>query len=79
MGCHIDPPLADVFLDFLESKFVLSSSCVPLFYWQYMDDIFAVSRDKRQADLFLGFLNQWHRKLKVTSKWRRRSCLFLIC
>ena len=79
MGSPLAPVLANIFMDFYESKWLNEYNLnKPKFYLRYVDDILA-SFDKEQDSLdFLNFLNKRHPNIKFTiEKQTNHSIAFL--
>ena len=68
MGVPIAPHLANIFMVHLEKT--IHKQCPdiikPLFYKRYVDDTFAIFKDKRNALDFLTFINNLHPNIKFT-------------
>ena len=62
MGSNLGPTMASFALDMIETKFNNS----PLFYKRYVDDIFAVFRNKEDSEKFLFHINTFHPSLQFT-------------
>ena len=67
MGSPLAPVLANIFMDFYESKWLNEYNLnKPKFYLRYVDDILTAF-DKEQDSLnFLNFLNKRHPNIKFT-------------
>ena len=79
MESPLAPVLANIFMDFYESKWLNEYNLgKPKFYLRYADDILATS-DKEQDSLdFLNFLNKRHPNIKFTiEKQTNHSITFL--
>ena len=71
MGSPLTPILANFAMDMLESQFSKSSVTNPLVYLRYVDDVFAVFRNKDEAIQFLAFLNSLHPSLSFTIEFEK--------
>ena len=65
MGSPLVPALADIHVDYFESKLF---SCIqkPTIYFRYVDDTFAILKEVGDIDDFLVTLNCLHPDLKFT-------------
>ena len=68
MGNPLGPVLANVFVDWLEEKYMSPHPAFPPTYVRYMDDSFCVFRDQAQLDLFLAFSNTVHPNITFTKE-----------
>ena len=67
MGSPLAPILANLFLDFLEEKWITGySGTGPMLYRRYVDDIFAVFNSENEAVLFFEYINSKHKNIKFT-------------
>jgi len=62
MGSSLGPTMAAFALDIIERKF----NTTPLFYTRYVDDVFAIFRNKDEAEQFLLHINSFHPSLQFT-------------
>ena len=68
MGSPLRPTFANIFMCFLE-KLILDQcplSFKPIYYRRYVDDTFVLFKEKCHAQLFLDFINSFHRNIKFT-------------
>ena len=68
MGSPLGPTFANIFLSHHEERWL--SNCPPAFkpfcYYRYVDDTFAVFKDKSDSDSFLQYLNSQHPNISFT-------------
>ena len=66
MGSPLAPVLANVFMGFYESKWLLNEYNLnkPEFYLRYVDDILAAFEKEQDSLNFLNFLNNKHPNIK---------------
>ena len=65
MGSSLGPALANIFVDYYESKLVQTIS-KPKMYYCNMDDTFVVLSNNDECNLFLDSFNSFHPSLRVT-------------
>jgi hypothetical protein len=69
MGSPLAPTLASVFVSHFENKFHEQLKELGVDFWaRYVDDIFAIIKDKSKAESILNFLNNWHKNLRFTTE-----------
>ena len=69
MGSPLAPTLANLFMGVNELKWLTGYSGMgPQFYRRYVDDIFAVFENRKEALLFLNYLNDQHNNIKFTKE-----------
>ena len=68
MGSPLGPTFANIFMCYLEKKILdqCPSSFKPVFYRRYVDDTFVLFKEKHHAQMFLDFINSFHRNIKFT-------------
>ena len=69
MGSPLAPLLAEWFVVKIENKILLDnnhSSCKPIIYKRYVDDVFAVFESVSDRDVFFEKLNEAHPNLQFT-------------
>ena len=77
MGSPLGPTLANLFLANLERSW-LSTPNAPVYYFRYVDDVFAVFKTQSDTSLeFLNFLNEQHPNLKFTIEKAASTLPFL--
>ena len=64
MGSPLAPVLANIFMNFYESKWLNEYNLK--FYLRYVDDILAAPEKEQDSLNFLNFLNNKHRNIKFT-------------
>ena len=59
MGSPIGPTMANIFMNYMESKFLQScpTEFKPLFYRRYVDDTFTIFKSIEEANKFLEYIN----------------------
>ena len=79
MGSPLTPVLANIFMGFLESKWLNEYNLnKPKFYLRYVDDILAVFENEQDSLSFLNFLNIRHPNIKfIIEKQNNHSIAFL--
>ena len=79
MGSPLARVLANIFMDFHESKWLNEYNFnTPKFYWRYVDDILAAFDNAQDSLNFLNFLNNKHPNIQFTiEKWNNHSIAFL--
>ena len=68
MGSPLGPTFANIFMCYLE-KLILDQyllSFKPICYQSYVDDTFVLFKEKCHAQMFLDFINSFHRNIKFT-------------
>ena len=68
MGLPLSPTVANVFLCFHETTWLQNcpEDFKPVFFKRYMDDTFAVFRNKNHVSSFLQYLNDKHQNITFT-------------
>ena len=65
MGNSLGPFLANIFMCYLEEKFILTAvNNKPWFYRRYVDDTFCMFHSIEEATAFLDFINDLHPSIK---------------
>ena len=77
MGSPLGPSLANFFLGHLEKTKIMISDLTPAFYSRYIDDIFAVFKNKDHVQPFLNFINDIHVNIKFTVEYANDIFPFL--
>ena len=62
MGSKLAPTLASFAMDLIESKLETQ----PLYYRRYVDDVFAIFNNHKEAEDYLKYLNSFHDNLQFT-------------
>ena len=77
MGLPLGPTFANIFMCFHEKNWLLEcpSDFKSLFYRRYVDDCFALFKNKDQADKFLNYLNRKHNNIKFTIEYETNKQL----
>ena len=82
MGLPLSPTLANIFLCFHETTWLQNcpEDFKPVFFKRYMDDTFAVFRNKNHVNSFLQYLNDKHQNITFTHEEEDHGRLpFLDC
>ena len=68
MGSPLGPTFANIFMCHLEDLYInqCPSDFKPVFYRRYVDDTFLLFKEKHHANLFLDFVNSFHRNIQFT-------------
>ena len=68
MGSPLGPTFANIFMCHLEELILdqCPAEFKPLFYKRYVDDTFVLFREQSHAQMFLDFMNNFHRNIKFT-------------
>ena len=78
MGSPLAPALANIFMGFYESNWLIEYNInKPIFYWWYVDDILAAFDNEQDSIHFLDFLNKRHPKIKFTLEKQKLIILSL--
>ena len=78
MGSPLAPLLAEWFVAMVEEQVVQqSTSCKPIFYKRYVDDIFAVFHSITDRDRYFSILNNAHPNLTFTMEVNKSKLPFL--
>ena len=78
MGTRMAPSYANLFMGKLEQMFLHTQEKVPLVWWRYIDDIFAVwTHGEPALQLFVDELNCFHDTIKFTANWSTKEVVFL--
>ena len=73
MGSPLGPAVANIFVDFLESKF--DNTVKPGVYFRYVDDTFVIFGSELDCDRFHEKLNLLHPAFKFTIEKEQNNCL----
>jgi hypothetical protein len=78
MGARIAPVYANLFMNYLEEKFIYKRRDCPRKWYRFIDDIFMVYRGT-EYDLksFLIFCNDMHPTIKFTHEYSKEKVVFL--
>ena len=74
MGSPLGPALANIFVGFYEKK-LFSQISKPSTYFTYVDDTFAMYRNKEESENFFKQLNCLHPSFKFTFEKEKNNCL----
>ena len=78
MGSQMAPSYANIFMGKLEQQLLRTQERVPLVWWRYIDDVFAVSTHGEPAlQSFVDELNRHHNTIKFTANWSTEEVTFL--
>ena len=78
MGTHMAPLHANIFMGKLEQEFLRTQEKVPLVWWRYIHNIFAVwTHGEPALQLFVDELNHFHGTIKFTANWSTEAVVFL--
>ena len=72
------PSYANRFMEKYEEQFLQTESRLPLVWWRYINDVFAVwTHGVTHLETFLRELNNHHTTIKFTSDWSAQEVIFL--
>ena len=74
MGSPLGPALVNIFVGFYEEK-LFSQILKPSTYFRYVNDTFAIFRNKEESENFFNQLNCLHSSLKFTFEKEKNNCL----
>ena len=77
MGSPLGPVLADIFLSYMETKWLQEcpESIKPVHYHRYVDDIFLAFNSPLQVSHFIHFMNNRRNNIKFTSDEEKNNKL----
>ena len=77
-GTCMTPSYANIFMDDLERRILANVDRVPIKWWRYIDDIFAIwPRGEEHLTTFLYGINNFHTSIKFIAEWSYVSMTFL--
>lgn len=71
MGSQISPVLSNLFAEPFEKRYLNTTFGVPVVWYRYVDDIFAVIPEDNDVENILGVLNSYVLSIKFTLKMER--------
>ena len=74
MGSPLGPILADIFMGYIE-HFLIDNEHKPLHYFRFVDDTFAVFRNKAELEKYFNVINNIHKNLNFTVELPERDTL----
>ena len=78
MGTHNAPSFANLFLGKFEQQFLRTQNRLPLVWWRYIEDVFAIwTHEVPCLDAFLQELNSYHTTVKFTADWSAKMVTLL--
>ena len=78
MGTCMAPSCTNLFMGKLEWEFLWTQDKVPLVWWRYIDNVFAVWTDSEEPlRLFVENLNSYQTTIKFTATWSSEEIIFL--
>ena len=67
LGTKFAPGFANMFMSYLEEKFLSTSKLRPWVWWRFLDDVFVIwLHSEEELNLFLSRLNSFHETIKFT-------------
>ena len=79
MGTRMAPSYANLFMEKLEQKFLQTQNKLPLVWWRYIDDAFAIwTHGVPCLNVFLRELNNYHTTNKFTADWLAHEVTLLL-
>ena len=73
MGNPLGPAIANVFMSYLENKYMKNYHSHPTHYFRYMDDILCFFRDEKDIDSFHLFINSLHENIKFEPEYEKEN------
>ena len=78
MGTRLVPSYANLFMGKFEQQFLQTQDRLPLVWWRYIDDVFAIwTHDVPYLNEFIRELNSYHTTIKFTANWSTEEVTFL--
>jgi hypothetical protein len=77
MGTRLAPSYANIFMGWLEQKYLSTSPVKPLVYRRYIDDIFMLFNSITEVNLFSEYCNKFHETIKFTTEFSTKEVAFL--
>ena len=78
MGTRMAPSYANLFMEKFEREFLRTQTELPLVWWRFIDDVFAIwTHDEQQLQTFLWELNYHHTSINFTANWSIEEVWFL--
>ena len=78
MGTRMAPSYANLFMGKFEQEFLQTQNRLPLVWWRYIDDVFAIwTHGVPCLNAFLRELNNYHTTIKFTADWSSKEVTFL--
>ena len=78
MGTRMAPSYANLFMGKFERQFLQTQNKLPLVWWRYIDDVFAIwTHGVPCLNVFLRELNNYHTTIKFTAEWSAKEVIFL--
>ena len=78
MGTQMAPSYANLFMGEFEQQFLQTQNKLPLVWWRYIDDVFAIwTHGVPCLNVFLRELNNYHTTIKFTADWSAHEVTFL--
>ena len=78
IGTKFAPGFANIFMGYLEEKFLSTCKLKPWVWWRFLDDVFIIwLHSEEELNLFLVRLNSFHETIKFTWEVGYRQISFL--
>ena len=78
MGTRMAPSYPNLFMGKFEREFLHTQLALPLVWWRFIDDVFAIwTHGEQQLQIFRWELNHHHTLIKFTTNWSIKEVLFL--
>ena len=78
MGSWMAPSYTNLFMGRFEQQFRQTQNKLPLVWWRYIDDVFAIwTHGVPSLNVFLRELNNYHTTIKFTADWSAQEVTFL--
>ena len=78
MGTRMAPSYTNLFMGKFEQQFLQTQNKLPLVWWRYFDDVFAIWTHKVPClNMFLRELNNYHTTIKFTADLSAQEVTFL--
>ena len=78
MGTRVAPTYANLFMDYIERKFIYPQRIKPRIWFRFIDDIWGIFNGSESELLtFVEYCNSFHELIKFTIEYSRNEVSFL--